>query len=261
MGRLAGTWLGRAATHRWRSAATYEASRPIEFPAALVLTSSVTLVLGIDSSTQSTKALLVDATDGTVVETRTAPHPPGTEVDPAAWLHAADETTADLLGRADAVAVGGQQHGMVALDATGKPVRDALLWNDTRSADAAAELIAEMGGPQACADAVGSVLVASFTVTKLRWLRNHEPQRAARVAEVLLPHDLVSQHLCTPGAAAFTDRGDASGTGYFATAQGTWRPDLAAAALGHEVALPRVVPPGAVAARDVIGSAGRRRHR
>ena len=214
----------------------------------------MTLVLGIDSSTQSTKALLVDATDGTVIVTRTAPHPPGTEVDPAAWLLAADETTADLLGCADAVAVGGQQHGMVALDATGRPVRDALLWNDTRSADAAAELIAEMGGPQACADAVGSVLVASFTITKLRWLRNHEPQRAARVAEVLLPHDLVSQHLCTPGTAAFTDRGDASGTGYFATAQGTWRPDLAAAALGHEVALPTVVPPGAVAAETPSGA-------
>ncbi|MSZ77379.1 MAG: xylulose kinase, partial [Actinobacteria bacterium] len=73
----------------------------------------MTLVLGIDSSTQSTKALLVDAADGTVVESRTAPHPGGTEVDPRAWLRAVEEATADLLPRAAAVAVGGQQHGMV----------------------------------------------------------------------------------------------------------------------------------------------------
>jgi len=214
----------------------------------------VTLVLGIDSSTQSTKVLLVDAADGTVVDTRTAPHPPGTEVDPAAWLRAASETTADLLARADAVSVGGQQHGMVARDATGVPVRDALLWNDTRSAAAATDLVEEMGGPQACADAVGSVLVASFTVTKLRWLRDHEPELATRTAEVLLPHDLVSQHLSTPGTATFTDRGDASGTGYFATAESTWRPDLAAAALGRDVDLPRIIDPGAVAAETTSGA-------
>jgi xylulokinase len=141
------------------------------------------LVLGVDSSTQSTKALLVDADDGTVVGEGSAPHPPGTEVDPRAWLDAVTTAADDLLGRADALAVGGQQHGMVALDADGAPVRDALLWNDTRSAPQAAALIAELGGPQACAEAIGSVLVASFTVTKLRWLRDHEPERAARVAK------------------------------------------------------------------------------
>jgi xylulokinase len=214
----------------------------------------VTLVLGIDSSTQSTKAVLVDADDGTVVEARTAPHPIGTEVDPQAWLDAVDIATAGLLGRAGAVSVAGQQHGMVALDAHGMPVRDALLWNDTRSAGAARDLVLEMGGPQACADAVGSVLVASFTSTKLRWLRDHEPERAAEVAEVLLPHDFVSRHLCTPGTAAFTDRGDASGTGYFDTAHDVWRPDLAENALGRAFGLPRLVAPGTVAARTPGGA-------
>lgn len=211
------------------------------------------LVLGVDSSTQSTKAVLVDADDGTVVEQRSAPHPAGTEVDPRAWLEAYDAATAGLRERAAAIAVGGQQHGMVALDGAGEPVRDALLWNDTRSAPAAEALVAEMGGPQACADAIGSVLVASFTATKLRWLRDHEPANAARVAEVLLPHDYVSRHLAAPGTAAFTDRGDASGTGYFATAAGEWRPDLAKAALGHEPALPAVVAPGVVAAHTATG--------
>ncbi len=211
------------------------------------------LVLGVDSSTQSTKALLVDADDGTVVGSGSAPHPGGTEVDPRAWLAAVDAASGGLLERADAVAVGGQQHGLVALDEAGEPVRDALLWNDTRSAPEAAALIAEMGGPQACAEAIGSVLVASFTVTKLRWLRDHEPDLAARVAEVLLPHDFVARHLSAPGTEAFTDRGDASGTGYFATREGAWRPDLAKAALGHEPRLPRVVAPGGVAAQTAAG--------
>ncbi|WP_244929848.1 FGGY family carbohydrate kinase [Nocardioides sp. W7] len=214
----------------------------------------MTLVLGVDSSTQSTKAVLVDADDGTVVESRTAPHPAGTEVDPRAWLVAFDAATGGLLERADAVAVAGQQHGMVALDDAGVPVRDALLWNDTRSADAARDLIAELGGPQACADAIGSVLVASFTASKLRWLRDHEPANAARVAQVLLPHDYVSRHVAATGTAAFTDRGDASGTGYFATAAGEWRPDLLELALGRVVDLPTVVAPGAVAARTAGGA-------
>jgi xylulokinase len=213
----------------------------------------MTLVLGVDSSTQSTKALLVDSSDGSVVARGTAPHPVGTSVDPQAWLDALDIAGSALLERAGAVAVGGQQHGMVALDSEGHPVRDALLWNDTRSAAAADELIAEWGGPAACAEAVGSVLVASFTAAKLRWLRDHEPDAARRVAQVLLPHDFVSAHLSAPGTPAFTDRGDASGTGYFSPRDDAWRPELAASALGHAVDLPVVAAPGGVAARTAAG--------
>jgi xylulokinase len=214
----------------------------------------VALVLGIDSSTQSTKAVLVDTADGHVVEARSAPHPPGTEVDPRAWLGAVEAATDGLLDRADALSVAGQQHGMVALDEAGAPVRDALLWNDTRSAGAARDLIDEMGGPQACADAIGSVLVASFTSAKLRWLRDHEPANAALVHRVLLPHDFVSLHLAAAGTEPFTDRGDASGTGYFATRDGSWRHDLLEQALGHDAGLPRIVAPGTVAADTARGS-------
>ena len=206
-------------------------------------------MLGIDSSTQSSKAVLVDAEDGTVVDQATAPHPPGTEVDPRSWLTAVDTVTAALLDRAEALSVGGQQHGMVALDGEGEPVRPALLWNDTRSAAEAAALIEEYGGPEACAEAVGSVLVASFTVSKLRWLRDHEPEHAARVERVLLPHDYVSAHLAEPGSPAFTDRGDASGTGYYSAREERWRPDLLESALGRPAALPDVVAPGAVAGK------------
>ena len=211
----------------------------------------MTAVLGVDSSTQSTKALLVDAADGTVLAQQALRTRPGTEVDPRAWLDGVRRGARPTCSpRAAALGVAGQQHGMVARDAAGEPVRDALLWNDTRSAAAAADLVAEHGGPQACADAIGRVLVASFTATKLRWLRDHEPAAAARVADVLLPHDYVSLHACAPGTAPFTDRGDASGTGYFSTATGEWRPDLAAAALGHEVALPRIVGAGRGRRRD-----------
>ena len=209
------------------------------------------LVLGIDSSTQSTKAVLVDAATGEVVARGSAPHPAGTAVDPRTWLEAFDVATAGLIERASAIAVGGQQHGMVALDTSGEPVHDALLWNDTRSADQAVELVAELGGPQACADVIGSVLVASFTSTKLRWLRDHQPEAAARTHEVLLPHDYVSRHVT--GGDAFTDRGDASGTGYFSTADDAWRPDLAEAAIGHAVSLPRIVGPSETAAVTASG--------
>jgi len=209
------------------------------------------LVLGIDSSTQSTKAVLVEAATGTIVAQASAPHPTGTSVDPRAWLEAFDAATDGLLPRASALAVGGQQHGMVALDDTGDPVHDAILWNDTRSSRQAADLIDELGGPQACAEAVGSVLVASFTSTKLRWLRDHEPDAAERTHEVLLPHDYVSRHVS--GGDAFTDRGDASGTGYFSTADDAWRPALAESAIGHAISLPRIVSPSAVAATAPSG--------
>jgi xylulokinase len=212
------------------------------------------LVLGVDSSTQSTKAVLVDADDGAVVETRSAPHPAGTSVDPHAWLEAFDAAAGPLLPRAAAVAVGGQQHGMVALDADDLPVHHALLWNDTRSADAAVQLVDEMGGPAACAEAVGSVLVASFTVTKLRWLRDHVPEAADRVSRVLLPHDFVGWHASGRRAAPTTDRGDASGTGYFSTVDDDYRLDLLERALGHAPAVPRVASPHEQVATTVGGA-------
>jgi xylulokinase len=202
----------------------------------------MTFVAGIDSSTQSTKIVLCDADDGTVVGSASAPHPPGTEVDPRAWWEALQLAGDGLLDRAAAVAIAGQQHGSVVLDNDGQVIRPALLWNDLRSAAAAADLVCELGGPRWWAEVTGSVPTASFTVTKLRWLAEHEPANAARVARVLLPHDWLTLKL---GATdPVTDRGDASGTGYFATPKGEWLPAVAAAALGHEPALPRVAAPG-----------------
>ena len=213
------------------------------------------LVLGIDSSTQSTKALLVDAETGQVLEERRAAHPDGTEVDPRSWLAAVDDAAGPLLERADAVSVGGQQHGMVLLDEAGEVVRDALLWNDTRSAPQAQTLIEEMGGAAASVEEIGSLMVASFTASKLRWVCDEEPENAQRAARVLLPHDYVSLHLAEPGTAPFTDRGDASGTGYYSTSEEAWRPELAEAALGRAVELPRLPSaPQEVMARTASGA-------
>ncbi|MFF0945443.1 xylulokinase [Kocuria sp. CPCC 205300] len=214
-----------------------------------------TIVLGIDSSTQSTKALLVDAGSGEVLGQRRAPHPAGTEVDPRAWLAALDDAAGPFLEAAAAVAVGGQQHGMVALDEHDAVVRHALLWNDTRSAPQARQLVEELGGPAACAEELGSVLVASMTSTKLRWMAEHEPEHAARTHRVLLPHDYLSWHLAADKGTFFTDRGDASGTGYFSTRTESWNHDLARRALGHDVELPEVAPhPRAVLGRTPGGA-------
>ena len=97
------------------------------------------LVAGVDSSTHSVKVVVCDSETGEVVRSGRAPHPDGTEVSAAAWLAAYREATADpsLLDGVEAISVGGQQHGMVTLDADGELVRDALLWNDNRSAQAA----------------------------------------------------------------------------------------------------------------------------
>src|SRR5262249_20807042 len=155
----------------------------------------VTLVAGIDSSTQSTKVVLCRAEDGTVVGTGSAPHPAGTECEPQAWWAALEQAGSGLLDRAAAVAVAGQQHGMLVLDADGAVIRPALLWNDLRSSAAAADLVAEFGGAQWWAEQTGSVPRASFTVTKLRWLVQHEPVSARRVARVMLPHDWLTWRL------------------------------------------------------------------
>src|SRR5699024_10532921 len=141
-----------------------------------------------------------------VLEERRAAHPDGTEVDPRAWLAAADEAAGPLLERAEAVAVGGQQHGMVLLDTHGEVVRDALLWNDTRSAPQAEALIEEMGGAEVGAEELGGRRVASFTAPKRRGVRDEEPQNADRAARVRVPHDYVPRHLAG-GGEAFTDRG------------------------------------------------------
>jgi xylulokinase len=215
------------------------------------------LVAGVDSSTQATKIVVVDLETGDTVREGRSAHPVGTEVDPWAWWSALLEAAAGgVLDGVRAVSVAGQQHGMVLLDADGEPVRDALLWNDTRSAAAATELIDELGGPEKWATEVGTVPVASITATKLRWTARAEPSVAARASRVLLPHDWLTWLLAGRPAEAVTDRGEASGTGYWSTVTGQYRPDLLRLAFGRDLDVPRVCEPGDRAGTVAAAAAG-----
>ena len=207
------------------------------------------IIAGVDSSTQSVKVVLRDAHTGELVRQGRATHPDGTEVDPTLWKLALDAAIKDAggLDGVEAISIAGQQHGMVALDNNGQVIRPALLWNDTRSAQAAQDLNAEEGGNAEIARKVGSVLVASFTASKLRWMADHEPENAAKVASVALPHDWLSWQLqgAKDFSQLFTDRSDASGTGYFDPTTSHYREDILRLALRHdlELTLPRIIAP------------------
>ncbi|MEV6632356.1 xylulokinase [Actinoplanes sp. NPDC051470] len=211
----------------------------------------MSLIAGIDSSTQSCKVVIRDAETGKLVRQGRASHPDGTEVHPEAWWTALQQAIEEAGGLDDvaAASVAGQQHGMVVLDENGEVVRPALLWNDTRSAGAASELIKELGGPQEWVDAVGIVPVASFTLTKLRWLARNEPENAERVAAVCLPHDWLTWKLS--GATGLdtlrTDRSDASGTLYWSAEHNAYRPDLLELGFGRAIRTPEVLGPTGIA--------------
>jgi xylulokinase len=213
------------------------------------------LVLGADSSTQATKVEVRDADTGALVASGRASHPPtGTppvsEQHPDEWWSAFGAACLDAGAAArdvQGVSVAGQQHGLVVLDADGAVIRPAKLWNDTESAPDAGWLIKQLDGAAAWAAACGSVPVASFTITKLSWLHRSEPDAFARMASVLLPHDWLTYRLT---GERVTDRGDASGTGYWSPAGGAWRFDLLAIVdrdRDWTRALPRVLGPTDVA--------------
>ncbi|WP_431772544.1 xylulokinase [Streptomyces cucumeris] len=212
------------------------------------------LVIGVDSSTQSTKALVVDSATGRVVARGQAPHTvtgggdgTGKESVPEQWWEALTEALRQcgtFAHEAAAVSVGGQQHGLVTLDASGRSVRPALLWNDVRSAPQRDRLVAELGGPEACAERIGSVPAPAFTVTKWAWLSENEPQAARATAAVRLPHDYLTERLTGQGT---TDRGDVSGTGWWASAAEAYDEEiLERVGLSPDV-LPRVLRHGEAA--------------
>ncbi len=215
----------------------------------------MSLVAGVDCSTQSTKVLVVDADSGEIVATGRAENAVegsggARETDPAVWWDglaiALHET-----GRAaevEAISVGGQQHGLCCLDRTGRPLRPSMLWNDTRSAPDAARLVDSFGGPEAWASRIGVVPVASFTASKWAWVRRCEPDVAAATAAIRLPHDYLTERLTGEGV---TDRGDASGTAWWSTDTGRYEADvLALPEIGLlRDLLPRVLAPDEAAGR------------
>ncbi|MEU5683480.1 xylulokinase [Streptomyces venezuelae] len=208
------------------------------------------LVVGVDSSTQSTKVLVVDASSGRVVARGQARHRVSTgehrESDPQEWWDAlctALEQCGQAAREAAAVSVGGQQHGLVTLGKDGSPVRPALLWNDVRSAPQARGLVERLGGPTVWADRVGSVPGPSFTVTKWAWLTEHEPASARATAAVRLPHDYLTERLTGLGT---TDRGDVSGTGWWASGPEQYDEGILDMVGLDPALLPRVARPGEI---------------
>ncbi|MFI5803276.1 FGGY family carbohydrate kinase [Streptomyces sp. NPDC051561] len=205
------------------------------------------IVAGLDSSSGYTHVVVCDADTGAVLREGYAPHPveeKSSEADPQAWLLSLGEAAADgLLDEVAAIGVSAQQHGLVTLDAGGNQVRPALLGNDKRAQVAAADLVEALGGKQAWAEAVGAVPSAPQPLAKLGWLKRHEPQNARRIASVMQPHDWLVWQLLGRPARRTTDRGAASGTGYWSAATGSYRPDLVELALGHRAVLPEVLGP------------------
>ncbi|GAA3919948.1 xylulokinase [Microbacterium invictum] len=232
----------------------------------------MSIVAGVDSSTQSCTVELRDADTGMLRGTGRAPHPvtfpPVSQQHPDDWWRAFESAFGRAVEDAGvsareigAISVAAQCHGLVLLGSNGRPLRRAKLWNDTESAPQAKQMVEELGSG-AWADAIGSVPTAAFTITKLAWIAENEPYLLDMVSKILVPHDYLTYRLA---GRAVTDRSDASGTGYYAAHQGRWRVDLldqfVARGLDWASFLPEVLGPNELAGRilpDVAASFGLR---
>jgi xylulokinase len=209
----------------------------------------------LDSSPDFTRIVVCDADTGAVLKQGYAPHPTESpdggrpsDVDPQAWLLSLGEAAGGgLLEGVQAIGVSAQQNALVPLDQHGNTVRPALVGNDRRAQVAAADLIDGLGGREAWAQAVGCVPQAAQPVTKLRWMARSEPEAAQHVSALLQAHDWLVWQLLGRPARRTTDRGGASGTGYWSAATGSYRPDLVELALGHQAMLPEVIGPAEAA--------------
>ena len=219
------------------------------------------IVIGVDSSTQSVKVEARRTESGEIVAVASAPHPattpPVSEHDPREWWAALRTACADLpadvRSAATAIAVAGQQHGLVLLDEAGEPVRKAKLWNDTTSAAQSQRLVETLGAEEWAAQ-VGSVPVPAFTITKLAWVADNEPDSLARAVRAMLPHDYLTWRLTDRFV---TDRGDASGTGWYDAATGQERDSMIqTAAPGWGGARPEVLGPVEPAGEITVDAAG-----
>ncbi|MFE1441509.1 FGGY family carbohydrate kinase [Streptomyces sp. NPDC058739] len=213
------------------------------------------IVAGLDSSPDFTRIVVCDTDTGSVLRQGYAPHPVEgaddtrpSDVDPQVWLLSLGEAAGGgLLEGVQAIGVSSQANAVVPLDTQGGTVRPAMVGGDKRAQVAAADLTDALGGREAWSQAVGSVPTAAQAVTKLRWLQRSEPDNALRTAGLMQAHDWLVWQLLGRPARRTTDRGGASGTGYWSAATGAYRPDLVELALGHQVMLPEVIGPAEAA--------------
>ena len=220
------------------------------------------MFLGVDCGTQGTKAILMDEA-GVIHGNGHAPHrlierPNGArEQEPSWWVEAMVLSVRAALDAANvdaeavkAIGVSGQQHGLVVLDSDMQSIRASKLWNDTETSAQNAEIVAHLGGQFACFDSLGIVPLTGYTISKLLWLRQKEPDNFARIRHILLPHEYLNYWLTGSLAAEF---GDASGTGYFDVRRRIWAEPPLAAIDGGTGFLRRALPP-LIAADDVVGT-------
>ena len=189
--------------------------------------------IGIDSGTQSTKAILLAAANGEVVASASRSYelieglPAGyKEQHPAEWITAVRETIGEVLGKSGinresvrAIGVSGQQHGFVALDENDRVIRPAKLWNDTSTGLECDEIIEKLGGLDKTIAAVGNGIPAGFTASKILWLKQHEPENYSKLRWVLLPHDYINFFLTGRKTMEY---GDASGTALLDVRRRKW---------------------------------------
>src|SRR5262245_39660058 len=211
------------------------------------------LLVGIDSGTQSTKVLVVDARDGKVLASAAQEYellsdlPPGAkEQHPHTWREAAASGIRRALRQARAVAaevkaigVSGQQHGFVPLDKHGEVIRPAKLWCDTATAAECEEIMEKLGGFKKTIRAVGNAVLPGFTASKILWLKKNEPKNFARLATVLLPHDYLNFWLTGEKVMEY---GDASGTALMDVRKRKWSSAVLQAIDSElEAALPPII--------------------
>jgi xylulokinase len=217
----------------------------------------VSVVLGVDSSTTATKAILVDG-DGHVVTSASSsygyetPRPMWTEQSPDLWWEGATESIRRVLaesgtppGDIEAVGLTGQMHGSVLLDEEGEVVRPAILWNDQRTGPECDE-IRHRVGRERLIEITGNDALTGFTAPKLLWVQSHEPDHWARVRHVLLPKDFVRHRLTGDYA---VDVADGSGTILFDLKARSWSPEILEA-----LDVPATLMPSTYEGPDVTGT-------
>ena len=216
---------------------------------------STRLVAGVDCSTQSTKVLVVDVENGEIKGSGKVSHDVyrsggASETDPENWWAALAKAISKtgLATKIEAISIAAQQLGVVTLDKNHKPLRRAILWDDTRSAKKAEELVSELGGPEAVTNLIGTQPLAGFTVCSWAWLKDAESKIAEKTAYIRNPHDYVTEKLTGNGV---TDRGDASGTGWWSSRTNQYIKEV----LDHPlVSLKQSVLPKVLEPNDPAGS-------
>ena len=191
----------------------------------------MSIFLGIDSGTQSTKTIALDLDTGQVIAEARAPHtlvaglPAGhMEQHPAEWTAALDQTIAAVAAKIDrarvrGIGVSGQQHGFVPLAADGRVICPAKLWCDTSTTAECAQLTKKLGGQAAVIRTAGLPFLPGYTAPKILWLKKHEPANYRQLRHVLLPHDYLNYYLT---GNYFMEHGDASGTALMDVRKRTW---------------------------------------